>query len=117
MKMIDLYEQHKSAWDKIARDGMPEIADLAKHFKTCSDMDRAFGYTGAVRKWVNGRNPPSNASYIAAKALLENITKQAELDLATEMASAPSLFLTGNPKSLQKVQAIAKMLGCEVVEV
>ena len=115
--MIDLYTQHQQAWDKIARNGMPEIADLAKHFTTCADMDRAFGYTGAVRKWVSEKNPPSNASYIAAKALLENITKQAELDLATEMASAPSLFLTGNPKSLQKVQAIAKMLGCEVVEV
>lgn len=133
--MRSLYEKKPENWDKLARFGYPEFRELAKHFSRNIDFDQALNPDGRKLSshWGNGNNMPSVKSVEAARELLEKIQgeqmKKKTPDLwtannrleAKEIPAPPEVkqmvLIAGAEASLKKLENIAKMLGCEVVDI
>lgn len=68
---MNLYENNKANWDKLAADGRPHLAEMARYFQKPSEMDRALGLNNATSHWAKGRNKASLASERAAELWLD----------------------------------------------
>jgi hypothetical protein len=133
--MRSLYEKNPESWDKLARFGHPEFRELAKKFSRYSDLDRAISPEGKKISsgWGSGRYMPSVNSIVAARNLLEKIqgeqmskntpdlwttNNRIEAKEPPAPAEVKQMVLIAGPEaSLKKLENIAKMLGCEVVDV
>jgi hypothetical protein len=133
--MRSLYEKNPENWDKLARFGHPEFRELAKRFSRYSELDQALSSEGkkVSSGWGGGRYMPSVNSIVAARNLLEKIQgKQMNKNTpdlwtannrveAKEIPVPPEakqmVLVAGPEASLKKLENIAKMLGCEVVDV
>ena len=116
--MISLYDQNREVWDTIANNGMPEIREVAKQHTMCRHMDHVFGYKNAVAHWMAGRSKPSAASARIARVILER--DAAKVDIAptvNDATAVPLLVVSGTPAARRKLESLAKMLGCETVEI
>jgi hypothetical protein len=131
--MRSLYEKNPESWDKLARFGHPEFRELAKKFSRYSDLDRAISPEGKKISsgWGSGRYMPSVNSIVAARNLLEKIqgeqmskntpdlwTTNNRIEAKEIPPEVKQMVLIAGPEaSLKKLENIAKMLGCEVVDV
>jgi len=133
--MRSLYEKNPENWDKLARFGYPEFRELAKHFSRNIDLDEALNPDGRrlSSHWGRGNNMPSLKSVAAARKLLEkmqgdkmnkntpdlwtanNRVEAKEIPVPPEVKQM--VLVAGPEASLKKLENIAKMLGCEVVDV
>lgn len=112
--MKSLYEQHRAAWDKLAANGTPHLAEAAKHFTRPGDMDQALGFVHAVHHWIAGRNPASKSSDMRAKAWLDARKKEP----APAPQSTGTLFLVACPPGTEdKARKLLAFIGCDVTEV
>lgn len=110
-----LYEQNPAAWEKLRKEGKPHLADIAKHFNKCADLNRAIDVAGASH-WLAGRNSANMKSDLAAKRWLEGqLTSKSPEPQAKPVVN---LFLVSCPDGkADKVRKVLEMMGCEVVEV
>lgn len=134
--MKSLYEKNPAGWDKIAEFGHPEFREAAKLFTRNCDMDAALGYVKASSNWARNQNMPSQNSIIAVReflqkmkgkplgtspTLFDNATKEPglmqTLEPKKETKTNSILLITGQDVALKKIESIAKMLGCESVEI
>ena len=118
--MISLYDQNPKAWDILAASGKPSIAEMARHFSKCSEMERAMGYssTGAVSHWLSGNNGASRKSEAMARAWLDGVTKQQRPKAKPQAQTAGNLLLVaGAPEKLEKARKILELIGCEVEDI
>ena len=133
--MRSLYEKKPENWDKLARFGYPEFRELAKHFSRNVDFDEALNPDGRrlSSHWGGGSNMPSMKSIEAARKLLKKIQGDQMNKITPDLWSANNrieaketptptevkqmILIAGPDASLKKLENIAKMLGCEVVDV
>jgi hypothetical protein len=133
--MRSLYDKNPESWDKLARFGHPEFRELAKKFSRYIDLDHALSPEGkkVSAGWGRGRYMPSVNSIVAARNLLEKIQGDQMNNItpdlwtannrveAKEIPAPPEakqmVLIAGPEASLKKLENIAKMLGCEVVDV
>lgn len=123
-EMQTVYEMHKEGWDRLAKNGRPALAEMARHFNQIAHMNEALGYAGAVKHWVTGRNGASHAAELSARRWLD-LNVKAGIASAEPVAkplpltpSAGKLFLVAAPESIAaKVEKVLAMLGCDVTEV
>lgn len=113
--MTSLYDQHRAAWDKLAANGTPHLAEVAKHFTHAMEMDQALGFSKAVHHWIAGRNPASKSSDMRAKAWLD-ARKAPPAPVAPQ--STGTLFLVACPPGTEdKARKLLAFIGCDVTEV
>jgi hypothetical protein len=116
--MTTLYDKHKAAWDKIAADGKPAIAEMAKRFHSADDMDDALGMRRATHHWIAGRNGVSGPmNKVAEMWLAANPAAPAQLADAPAAADGAVLMVVVDAAKSARVQKMLAVLGCEVVEV
>jgi hypothetical protein len=130
--MTTLYDKHKEQWDNIAAAGFPNLAKMSKYFTRPSRMDAALGTSRAVCHWTAGRNVGSVASERKAAQWLahhcqtpENqmtntpvYTKPEPVQAKVPTDTVESMLLLVCPKGAEKkIQRVAEILGCEVIEV
>lgn len=106
---MNLYEQHRDFFDKLA----PSIAEMARHFYKPQAMSFALGYSeGVVSRWIRGHTSVSGSAAERAKKWIDANSKP------IEKQGSNNLFLvTCTPESADKVRRVLAMLGCEVVDV
>jgi hypothetical protein len=115
---MNLYELHKEAFDKIADDGLAHVANMAKHFKSCADMDRALGLSNAVSHWVSGRNRASSASNAKARYWLSQNAKQEAAPIANAAMPSGGMLLIAVPAGkMETARKVLAMIGCEVTDI
>jgi hypothetical protein len=130
--VTSLYDKHKENWDKVAAAGFPNLAKMSKYFTRPSRMDSALGTSRAVSHWSHGRNLGSVASERKAAQWLaqqcqtpENQmthtpvqTKPETVETKAPVGSVETMLLLVCPKGVdKKIQRVAEILGCEVIEV
>ena len=119
--MKSLYDQHKDAFDWIAHAGAPNVRDAAKCLHTPEQLNRALGYEAAAKNWITKKNRAgASADRKAAAWLRENghITV-GPAATQTPQTTPPDVMLmvVGPAAAAAKMQKIASILGCEVVEI
>lgn len=120
--MKSLYDKEPENWDKIAEFGYPEFRDVAKTFARYCDMDDALGLIKASGRWAKGLGMPSMMAAKAAREFLE-AKKSGTLPDVPQKAARPKktesqmILVSGPEQALKKLEGIAKMLGCESVEI
>jgi hypothetical protein len=115
--MQTLYDQYKPAWDRISTTH-PNLALMARHFRTRPEMERALGYsTGVIIKWMSGDNAASRDSEFRAEKWLAERASPAPVKQAAPASAALLLVACPSPDIAAKVQRVLAMLGCEVTEV
>lgn len=118
--MKSLYDKNPQNWDKIAEFGYPEFREVAKKFARYLDMDEALGMLKCSRRWGAGISVPSRQASAVAKAFLEKHKAEAKPQAKTqnsEVSANPMVIVSGPKQALKKLEGIAKMLGCETVEI
>lgn len=111
-----LYGINKAVWDKIAIEGAAPVAEVAKHFTLCADMDRALGYENAAARWHNGRGAPSGDAIRRAAAWLQAHKKAVPQEPKTEV-QGEVLLVACPPGMVGKAKRVLAVLGCDVTEV
>lgn len=56
MAKKNLYEQNPKAWESLSLSGKPWLGQMAKHFTSAQDMNKALGMVNAVNHWMAERN-------------------------------------------------------------
>ena len=132
--IVNLYDKTPESWDTIAKYGYPEFREVAKMFARYSDMDNALGFSKASNRWATqGCMPSSDAVHKVRMFLSEVKQKEPKQVTSEERIEAqqpkrpdtypkmpieqPLLLISGSKASLKKLEGIAKMLGCESVEI
>jgi hypothetical protein len=119
---MSLYDQHKAAFDKVAADGFPHIAEAAKWFLTKRDYDAAIGFNSAVHHWISGR-PASRTSDNRAKIWLDAQSKpnapQSPPAVAVQMPQQAGpegviLMVVASSANAERAKKMLVLLGCEV---
>jgi hypothetical protein len=114
-----VYDQYKDNWDLLAAIGKPNVAEAAKYFYTCADMERALGYSSStVKKWAERQNNVSSRSDgMAAHWLVaQGKDEKAKHEPADEGDTQMMLVITPRA-SADKVRRVLAMMGCEFEEV
>jgi len=112
---MNLYEDHKTAWDALAKAGKPSLGEMAKHFKRATEMDAALDLNNAASHWAAGRNGATMSSERAAAAWLERNAKPAPTPIATSQGRV--LMVVCNDATAERAMKMLGILGCEVVDV
>ena len=120
--MKSLYDKEPANWDKIAEFGYPEFREVAKSFARYNHMDDALGLVKASGKWAKGLGMPSMQSAKAARTFLEAKKSGTLVDVPQKAAKpkqteSQMILISGPDQALKKLEGIAKMLGCETVEI
>ena len=114
--MPTVYEQNPASWDKIAANGCPNVALMARHFSTCGEMDKALGYTKAASNWARrGGQVSPQADRAAGLWLSLNAKPAPAAPPPAAPASGTLLLIVCPPDVAPKVERVATMLGCEVI--
>jgi hypothetical protein len=112
---MNLYEQHKAAWDKLAKEGKPNLREMAKRFEHPHEMDAALQTQRAVHHWIKGEN---GASYTTDRRAAMWLAEQADKGRPDSDARDGIVLMVVCPAALApKVQKLLGLMGCEVVEV
>jgi len=110
-----LYDQSPAAWDKIAKSTGPHLAQMARQFALCADMDRALGYnSGATSHWHSGRNRPSAQSDRIAEIWLRD---NAPHPVPATVDDTLLLVVCPTPEIAAKARRLLAVIGCEVESV
>ena len=114
-----IYDMHKQNWDLLAAIGKPNVAEAAKHFYTCADMERAIGYSSSsVKKWAERQNNVSSRSDGMAAHWLAAQSKDDVREKASSSKGETQMLIVITPlASADKVRRVLAMMGCEVEEV
>jgi len=114
-----VYDQYKDNWDLLAAIGKPNVAEAAKYFYTCADMERAIGYTSStVKKWAERQNNVSSRSDGMAAHWLVAQGKDEKVKHEPADGSDTQVLLVITPlASADKVRRVLAMMGCEFEEV
>jgi hypothetical protein len=113
--MQTLYEQNPKAWQKLAADGCPSIAEMAHHFNKCADMNRALDVAGSSH-WLSERNGASQKTERRARAWLDDRRATPQI-VATPDPQLTMLLVSGSPALLAKAKKIVEMIGCDAVDI
>ena len=111
-----LYGINKAVWDKIAIDGAAPVAEVAKHFTLCADMDRALGYENAAARWHSGRGVPSGDAIRRAAAWLRSHKNAARQEPMAD-AVGELLLVACPPGMAEKAKRVLAVIGCDVTEI
>lgn len=118
--MIDdrqtVYDTHPENWDRLARAGYENLAEMAKHFYICADMDRALGYQNAVSRWNTGNGYPARASEDRAKEWLDARKPKPEPQKVVPQEGC-ILMVACSAAVAEKAKRVLAVLGCEVTEI
>ena len=114
-----IYDQYKDNWDLLAAIGKPNVAEAAKHFYTCADMERAIGYSSSsVKKWAERQNNVSSRSDGMAAHWLAAQGKDDVTEKASSSKGETQMLVVITPlASADKVRRVLAMMGCEFEEV
>jgi hypothetical protein len=112
---MNLYEQHKAAWDKLAKEGKPNLREMAKRFDHPHEMDSALQTQRAVQHWIKGEN---GASYSTDRRAAHWLASQDEKAPPGHVLASGKVLMIVCPDGVSaKIERVATMLGCEVVEI
>ena len=132
--IVNLYDKTPESWDTIAKYGYPEFREVAKMFARYSDMDNALGFSKASNRWATQGCMPSSEAVHRVRVFLSDVKQKEPKQVTDEEwllsqqpkrpdatvkmpVEQPLLLISGSKASLKKLEGIAKMLGCETVEI
>jgi len=130
--MQNLKDKYPKTYKVFAQNGYEFLCRMMSLFTRQTDMDRALETNSAVHNWMNLKNLPTQKYESRAQKYfwkLEENHKEMAKNVTVSNASTPTsepveqvkedtLFLVSVPKAkTSKVEAVLKMLNCEVVSI